>query len=192
MKNELWSILNKWEICSSCCWLDILPDNVFKTRLLWLYWNVFVGEILSGFYFIFSQNDPNGTAGHLQVIQTHLEENGPLKPLLWVTFCLLFCKCCYLYTAFAKSVTCWIRAYHKKHFSLDTRLFGIMSDIMSATCQIISENKLTKGLPSKLTTIVLIKMNVINVLYSHWFHEDKKIHKRFFIVEKGSSDSKIL
>uniref|UniRef100_A0A8C2AN38 Pleckstrin homology domain containing, family A member 6 n=1 Tax=Cyprinus carpio TaxID=7962 RepID=A0A8C2AN38_CYPCA len=29
-----------------------------------------------------SQNDPNGTAGHLQVIQTHLEENGPLKPLL--------------------------------------------------------------------------------------------------------------
>uniref|UniRef100_A0A8C2ESD1 Pleckstrin homology domain containing, family A member 6 n=1 Tax=Cyprinus carpio TaxID=7962 RepID=A0A8C2ESD1_CYPCA len=29
-----------------------------------------------------TQNDPNGTAGHLQVIQTHLEENGPLKPLL--------------------------------------------------------------------------------------------------------------
>ncbi|XP_043108056.1 pleckstrin homology domain-containing family A member 6 isoform X3 [Puntigrus tetrazona] len=29
-----------------------------------------------------SQNDPNGTAGHQQVIQTHLEENGPLKPLL--------------------------------------------------------------------------------------------------------------
>uniref|UniRef100_A0A8C2AL62 Pleckstrin homology domain containing, family A member 6 n=1 Tax=Cyprinus carpio TaxID=7962 RepID=A0A8C2AL62_CYPCA len=31
---------------------------------------------------VVSQNDPNGTAGHLQVIQTHLEENGPLKPLL--------------------------------------------------------------------------------------------------------------
>ncbi|KAK7119463.1 hypothetical protein R3I94_021340 [Phoxinus phoxinus] len=29
-----------------------------------------------------SQNDPNGTVGHQQVIQTHLEENGPLKPLL--------------------------------------------------------------------------------------------------------------
>uniref|UniRef100_A0A672SS17 Pleckstrin homology domain containing A6 n=1 Tax=Sinocyclocheilus grahami TaxID=75366 RepID=A0A672SS17_SINGR len=29
-----------------------------------------------------SQNDPNGTAGYQQVIQTHLEENGPLKPLL--------------------------------------------------------------------------------------------------------------
>ncbi|XP_073681495.1 pleckstrin homology domain-containing family A member 6-like isoform X7 [Garra rufa] len=29
-----------------------------------------------------SQNDPNGTAGHQQVIQIHLEENGPLKPLL--------------------------------------------------------------------------------------------------------------
>uniref|UniRef100_A0A671LNF8 Pleckstrin homology domain-containing family A member 6-like n=1 Tax=Sinocyclocheilus anshuiensis TaxID=1608454 RepID=A0A671LNF8_9TELE len=28
------------------------------------------------------QNDPNGTAGYQQVIQTHLEENGPLKPLL--------------------------------------------------------------------------------------------------------------
>uniref|UniRef100_A0A8C1LWB8 Pleckstrin homology domain containing, family A member 6 n=1 Tax=Cyprinus carpio TaxID=7962 RepID=A0A8C1LWB8_CYPCA len=28
------------------------------------------------------QNDPNGTAGHQQVIQTHLEENGPLKPFL--------------------------------------------------------------------------------------------------------------
>ncbi|XP_073772802.1 pleckstrin homology domain-containing family A member 6 isoform X25 [Danio rerio] len=29
-----------------------------------------------------SQNDPNGTVGHQQVIQTHLEENGPLKALL--------------------------------------------------------------------------------------------------------------
>uniref|UniRef100_A0A8C2CLK4 Pleckstrin homology domain containing, family A member 6 n=1 Tax=Cyprinus carpio TaxID=7962 RepID=A0A8C2CLK4_CYPCA len=29
-----------------------------------------------------SQNDPNGTAGHQQVIQTHLEENGPLNPFL--------------------------------------------------------------------------------------------------------------
>ncbi|XP_026131543.1 pleckstrin homology domain-containing family A member 6-like isoform X2 [Carassius auratus] len=29
-----------------------------------------------------SQNDPNGTAGHQQVIQIHLEENGPLKSLL--------------------------------------------------------------------------------------------------------------
>uniref|UniRef100_A0A671NUZ2 Pleckstrin homology domain-containing family A member 6-like n=1 Tax=Sinocyclocheilus anshuiensis TaxID=1608454 RepID=A0A671NUZ2_9TELE len=29
-----------------------------------------------------SQNDPNGTAGHQQVIQTHLEENRPLKPFL--------------------------------------------------------------------------------------------------------------
>ncbi|XP_067287782.1 pleckstrin homology domain-containing family A member 6 isoform X10 [Pseudorasbora parva] len=29
-----------------------------------------------------SQNDPNGTVGHQQVIQTHLEDNGPLKPLL--------------------------------------------------------------------------------------------------------------
>uniref|UniRef100_A0A671NTV8 Pleckstrin homology domain-containing family A member 6-like n=1 Tax=Sinocyclocheilus anshuiensis TaxID=1608454 RepID=A0A671NTV8_9TELE len=28
------------------------------------------------------QNDPNGTAGHQQVIQTHLEENRPLKPFL--------------------------------------------------------------------------------------------------------------
>uniref|UniRef100_A0A8C2CET6 Pleckstrin homology domain containing, family A member 6 n=2 Tax=Cyprinus carpio TaxID=7962 RepID=A0A8C2CET6_CYPCA len=28
------------------------------------------------------QNDPNGTAGHQQVIQTHLEENGPLNPFL--------------------------------------------------------------------------------------------------------------
>ncbi|XDV51659.1 hypothetical protein PO909_020501 [Leuciscus waleckii] len=28
------------------------------------------------------QNDPNGTVGHQQVIQTHLEDNGPLKPLL--------------------------------------------------------------------------------------------------------------
>uniref|UniRef100_A0A673JX93 Pleckstrin homology domain-containing family A member 6-like n=1 Tax=Sinocyclocheilus rhinocerous TaxID=307959 RepID=A0A673JX93_9TELE len=33
-------------------------------------------------FFLFSQNDPNGTAGHQQVIQTHLEENGPLKPFL--------------------------------------------------------------------------------------------------------------
>ncbi|XP_052465768.1 pleckstrin homology domain-containing family A member 6 isoform X3 [Carassius gibelio] len=31
---------------------------------------------------VLSQNDPNGTAGHQQVIQTHLEENGPLKPFL--------------------------------------------------------------------------------------------------------------
>uniref|UniRef100_A0A673JX76 Pleckstrin homology domain-containing family A member 6-like n=1 Tax=Sinocyclocheilus rhinocerous TaxID=307959 RepID=A0A673JX76_9TELE len=31
---------------------------------------------------VVSQNDPNGTAGHQQVIQTHLEENGPLKPFL--------------------------------------------------------------------------------------------------------------
>lgn len=173
MKNELWSILNKWKICSSCCWLDILPDTLFKTRLLWLYWNGFVVEILSGFYFIFSQNDPIGTAGHLQVIQTHLEENRPLKHLLWVIFCLLFCKCCYLYTAFAKSVTCWIRAYHKKHFSLDT-------------CLIISENKLTKGLPSKFTTIILIKINVINVLYRHWwFHEDKKNPQKVLYSRKG-------
>ncbi|XP_039551017.1 pleckstrin homology domain-containing family A member 6 isoform X2 [Pimephales promelas] len=29
-----------------------------------------------------SQNDPNGTVGHQQVIQTYLEDNGPLKPLL--------------------------------------------------------------------------------------------------------------
>ncbi|XP_059393794.1 pleckstrin homology domain-containing family A member 6-like isoform X5 [Carassius carassius] len=31
---------------------------------------------------VVSQNDPNGTAGHQQVIQIHLEENGPLKSLL--------------------------------------------------------------------------------------------------------------
>ncbi|XP_016305656.1 pleckstrin homology domain-containing family A member 6-like isoform X7 [Sinocyclocheilus anshuiensis] len=31
---------------------------------------------------VVSQNDPNGTAGHQQVIQTHLEENRPLKPFL--------------------------------------------------------------------------------------------------------------
>ncbi|XP_077059457.1 pleckstrin homology domain-containing family A member 6 isoform X8 [Siphateles boraxobius] len=29
-----------------------------------------------------SQNEPNGTVGHQQVIQTHLEDNRPLKPLL--------------------------------------------------------------------------------------------------------------
>ncbi|XP_016090793.1 pleckstrin homology domain-containing family A member 6-like [Sinocyclocheilus grahami] len=35
---------------------------------------------------VVSQNDPNGTAGHQQVIQTHLEENGPLKPFLKCTY----------------------------------------------------------------------------------------------------------